>query len=191
MEKIVNIAIFASGGGSNALCIIEHFASVQNINVALIVSNRKDAGVLRHAEQFSIDTFVHSKEESLKGKLIEVLLENQINFIVLAGYLKKVENDLLDQYPKRIVNIHPALLPKFGGKNMYGMNVHNAVVEAAEKESGITIHYVNEHYDEGNIIAQFKCNISPNESSSMVQEKVLHLEHENYAKIIEQLIRDL
>lgn len=188
MDKKVNIAIFASGGGSNAEKIIEYFKNSTEIKVQLIVSNSLDAGVLYHAENNGILSYVHSKSDAQDGSILACLKKNKIDFIVLAGYLKKVGDDLIAAYPNKIVNIHPALLPKFGGKGMYGMNVHKAVVAANESESGPTIHFVNEHYDEGAIIEQHKCQLSATDSAEQVQQKVLKLEHKYFAPCIERII---
>ncbi|MBD3639085.1 MAG: phosphoribosylglycinamide formyltransferase [Crocinitomicaceae bacterium] len=191
MTKTVKIAIFASGGGSNALEIIHHFSKVPSGEVSLVVSNNKNAGVLQHALNHKIDTYIHTKQEAENGRLLEVLRGKKIDFIVLAGYLKKISSDLIKAYPNRIVNIHPALLPKFGGKGMYGMHVHNAVVQAGESVSGPTIHYVNENYDEGDIIEQFKCKIDASDTAEDVQKKVLALEHKHFAGVIEREINKL
>ena len=183
-----NIAIFASGGGSNAEEIMRHFKTSNVARISLIVSNNPKSGTLYRAEKYNIPGYVHQPEELLNGKLENVLKAYKIDFIVLAGYLKKVPDTIIAKFDKRLVNIHPALLPKFGGHGMYGMNVHKAVVAAKEKVSGITIHYVNEHYDEGGIIEQHDCLILPNDSAIEVQEKVLELEHRFYAPCIEKLI---
>lgn len=191
MSKIVSIAIFASGGGSNAQKIIDHFKSVRQGEIALIVTDKHKAGVIKIAEEEDIPWYVHGSNDMEDGTLLTLLEEDKIDFIVLAGYLKKIGQDLLDAFPKAIVNIHPALLPKFGGKGMYGMNVHKAVVAAGEVESGLTIHYVNENYDEGAIIEQFKCPIHKNDSANDVQQRVLALEHQHYPKVIENIIKKL
>ncbi len=183
-----NIAIFASGGGSNAEAILAHFASSEKGNIALIVTNNKNAGVIDRAQNNDIPFYILDKGELEAGDFSDVLLAMEIDFIVLAGFLKKIPSDLIDNFPDRIVNIHPALLPKFGGKGMYGMNVHKAVVEAEEKESGMTIHYVNENYDEGNIIEQHKVDINPEDTPEVVAKKVLELEHQFYASCIESLL---
>lgn len=186
-----NIAIFASGGGSNAEVIIEHFQNSDTAKIALIVSNNSNAYVIERAKNHDIPCVVHSKEDADNGVLVVTLKEFGIDFIVLAGYLKRIHPDLVTNYPNRIVNIHPALLPKFGGKGMYGMNVHRAVVEANEKTSGITIHYVNENYDEGNIIEQHACLIEREATPETVQKQVLELEHKYFAQSIEMLVRKL
>ncbi len=185
------IAIFASGGGSNAEALITFFAHSTIAEIALIVSNKPDAYVLTRAKKHNIPSIVHTKADKTDGTLEKVLNEYAINFIVLAGYLQKIEASLINAFPTKIINIHPALLPKFGGKGMYGMNVHKAVVEAQEEFSGITIHYVNENYDEGNIITQYKCRLNLDDSPQDVQQKVLKLEHAYFAPTINELIVDL
>lgn len=186
-----NIAIFASGSGSNAEVIMDYFSKNEKIQVSLVVSNNPDAFVLDRAKKFGIDNWVYEREDYTNGNVLSKLREKNVDFIVLAGYLKKVSSDIIIAYPDRIVNIHPALLPKYGGKGMYGMNVHNAVVEAGESISGITIHYVDEHYDEGNIIEQHVCEIEQFDSAEEVQKKVLKLEHLFFAPCIEKLVNKI
>ena len=190
MSKNIKIAILASGGGSNAEEIIKHFALQNDINIELVISNNANAYVLTRAENHDIQSWVHAKEEILNGAILRKLNENKIDFIVLAGYLKKIGDDLIAAFPNKIINVHPALLPKFGGKGMYGMNVHKAVVEAKENISGPTIHFVNENYDEGTIIEQHKVKIEEADSAEDVQTKVLKLEHAYFAKCIERIIRE-
>ncbi len=146
-----NIAIFASGSGTNAENIIKYFANDEIVNIALIISNKKDAFVHERVKSYGIESVTFSKNDfETTDKVLDILKEREIDFIVLAGFLLKVPENLINAYPDGIINIHPALLPKYGGKGgMYGDNVHKAVVENGEKESGITIHYVNENYDEG------------------------------------------
>lgn len=183
------LAIFASGGGSNAEKIMEFFSGSEEVSIDLIVSNNSDAGVLSRAEKFGVDTFVHSADQLQNDELTNELLKREIDFVVLAGYLKKISQSLLDAYPNRIVNIHPALLPKFGGKGMYGMNAHKAVVESGESESGMTIHYVNENYDEGAIIEQHRCEVLPNDTAEELAARVLRLEHQFFAPCIGRLLK--
>lgn len=190
MKKKVNIAIFASGGGSNAEKILQHFKSNEDIHVKLIVSNSHQAGVLKHASNFGIETFVHSPDDSINGGLLAELTKHSIDFVVLAGYLKKIGDDVIHHFPNKIVNVHPALLPKFGGKGMFGMNVHKAVVASKESKSGPTIHFVNENYDEGAIIEQHTCEVHPNDSAEDVQKKVLKLEHKYFAPCIQKVIEN-
>ena len=183
-----NIAIFASGGGSNAEALIAHFNGSDKGSIALIVTNNENAGVIDRAQNHDIPFYVLEKGELAEGKFSDVLLALDIHFVVLAGFLKKIPADLIATYPNKIVNIHPALLPNYGGKGMYGMNVHKAVVAAGEKETGMTIHYVNENYDEGNIIEQHKVNLDGSETPEEVAAKVLKLEHQFFAPCIEKLL---
>jgi phosphoribosylglycinamide formyltransferase 1 len=186
-----NIAIFASGSGTNAEQIIRHFESHDLIKVSLILSNNKDAYVLERALKHKIPHFIFNRQMFYKEKKVdEVLRLNGINFIVLAGFMWLMPERFVKNFPKKIVNIHPALLPKYGGKGMYGHHVHEAVVNNKEQESGITIHWVNEVYDEGTIIYQAKCSISPNDSPDEVAAKVHKLEYEHYPRIIEKVILD-
>lgn len=187
------IAIFASGGGSNAQKIAEYFKNHPTIEVGLIVSNKADAGVLGIAQNMGIDTYIipSKKEFTDTESLLQELYINQIDFIVLAGFLWLVPGYLVNAYPGRIVNIHPALLPKYGGKGMHGMHVHRSVVAAGEKESGITIHLVDKVYDNGEHLFQAKVPIEPADTPEVVQQKVLVLEHANFAQVIEKVINSL
>ena len=184
-----NIAIFASGSGTNAENIIRYLQENDFIRVALVLSNRSDAYVLERANRLKVPSKGFLKDDWISGEQILALLrEYNIDFIVLAGFLVRVPEVLLHAYPDKIINIHPALLPKFGGKGMYGDRVHEAVVTAGEKESGITIHYINEHYDEGNTIFQAKCPVLPEDSPADVAKKVHSLEYEYYPQVIEKLL---
>ena len=184
-----NIAIFASGSGTNAENIIRYFQENDLIRVALVLSNRSDAYVLERAHRLQVPSEVFLKEDWVSGEQILALLhEYHIDFIVLAGFLVRVPERLLHAYPDKIINIHPALLPKFGGKGMYGDRVHEAVVAAGEKESGITIHYINEHYDEGNTVFQTACPVLPTDSPEDVAKKVHALEYEHFPRVIERLL---
>lgn len=180
------IIILASGGGSNAASITEYFADNPLVQVHSILSNRKDAGVFAKGEALNIP--VSYFDARTPDELLSYTNKHQPDLIVLAGYLKKIPAALIAHFPNKIVNIHPALLPKYGGKGMYGMHVHRAVKAAAEKESGMTIHYVNEHYDEGNIIRQERVALSPSDSPQAIADKVLALEHRFYPEVIEQLL---
>ena len=183
------VAVFASGTGSNAKKIIEYFRENENIEIALIVSNRAKAGVLTIAEAEGIPSIIIDRAYFYESEQMVFDLKQQcIDFIVLAGFLWLVPKYLIEAYPKKIINIHPALLPKFGGKGMYGMHVHQAVINAAEHQSGITIHFVNEAFDEGGIIFQASCPISSKDTADDVQAKVQKLEHEHFAPIIEEVI---
>ena len=184
-----NIAIFASGSGTNAENIIRYFQENDLIRVALVLSNRSDAYVLERAHRLQVPSEVFLKEEWASGeRILAVLDKYHIDFIVLAGFLVRVPEVLLHAYPNKIINIHPALLPKYGGKGMYRDRVHQAVVAAGEKESGITIHYINEHYDEGNLIFQATCPVLPTDSPDDVAQKVHALEYEHYPLVIEKLL---
>jgi formyltetrahydrofolate-dependent phosphoribosylglycinamide formyltransferase len=190
-----HIAIFASGTGSNAQKIIEYFEAravahpgKRPIKVSLIVCNVPGAGVLNIAKEKGIPTLLVNKTEFSTSGYVESLRNSEINFIVLAGFLWKVPEVLVHAFPKAIVNIHPALLPKFGGKGMYGAKVHEAVITAGEKESGISIHWVNEHYDEGDIIFQATCAVDASDSPNSLANKIHFLEHTHFAPTIEKLL---
>jgi phosphoribosylglycinamide formyltransferase 1 len=186
-----NIAIFASGGGSNARKIIEYFADSESIKVALVVSNKADAGVLEIGRGAGISTSTITRRELQESEVIlNVLRENKIDFIVLAGFLLLVPAYLVRAYEGRIVNIHPALLPKYGGKGMHGDHVHEAVHAAGERVSGMTVHYVNEVYDSGAIIFQAECALEPTDTPMDIARKVLALEHAHYAPVIEHVINE-
>lgn len=187
---MTQIALFASGSGSNAENIVRHFAENNDISTPLIISNKRDAYVHQRAERLGIPSFTFAKDEFDAGiAIINLLRSYSIDYIVLAGFLLKVSQPLLDAYPGRIINIHPALLPKFGGKGMYGDKVHEAVVMAGETESGITIHYINENYDEGNIIFQATCKVLRDDSPKDVAEKVHALEYAYFPEVIEAVIK--
>lgn len=186
---MTRIVLFASGSGSNAENIARYFSGNSAISVPLIISNKRDAYVHERARRLGIRSLTFSKAEFDEGSVvIDTLRTYEINFIVLAGFLLKVSQPLLDAYPGRIINIHPALLPKFGGKGMYGDRVHQAVVEAGETESGITIHYIDEHYDEGDIIFQATCEVLPEDTPEEVARKVHALEYAFFPEVIEKVI---
>ena len=185
----IHIAIFASGAGSNARKIIEYFENKGlRIKVSLIVCNVPGAGILEIAKEKGIPSLIINKTDFSATGYVESLQNADINFIVLAGFLWKVPEVLVRVYPKAIINIHPALLPNYGGKGMYGARVHEAVIAAGEKESGITIHWVNEHYDEGAIIFQAKCSIDANDTADTLANKIHALEHAHFAPTIEKLL---
>lgn len=184
------IAIFASGTGSNAGKIIEHFRDSAEAQVVLVISNKKDAGVLDIAHKNGIPTHIIDRRAFYESEtLLDTLRKAEIDLIVLAGFLWLIPAYLVRAYEKKIINIHPALLPKYGGKGMYGMHVHEAVKASGETESGITIHFVNEHYDEGDIILQERCTLSPQDSPTDIARKVLQLEHRHFPEVVHQLIR--
>ncbi|MBO4805996.1 MAG: phosphoribosylglycinamide formyltransferase [Paludibacteraceae bacterium] len=185
------VAIFASGSGSNAENIIKHFENNPDVNIKLVLCNKKDAYVLTRAKNLGIPSIVFSKKEMEEGEVLTILRKEQIDFIVLAGFLLKVPAELVAAYPDRIVNIHPALLPNYGGKGMYGMKVHEAVVAAGERESGITIHYVNEFFDSGTIIFQARCEVLPTDTPEDVAQKVHKLEYAHFPQVIESVLNKL
>lgn len=186
------IAIFASGTGSNARNIMEHFAHSEQACVALVVSNRAEAGVLAIASHHGVPTAVFARKDFADGEQVLATLQaHRINFVVLAGFLLLVPPVLIRAFPRRIVNIHPALLPAFGGKGMYGMHVHTAVYAAKEAETGITIHYANEHYDEGDIVFQARCTVEPTDAPLDIAHKVQALEHRYFPTVIAQLLAAL
>ncbi len=185
---MTNVAIFASGNGSNAEKIALHFKDNSRIRVKLIAANTPHAYVLTRANRLHIPTFVFNKAMLETGEVLKTLQKNDIHFIVLAGFLLKITPDLIAAYPRQIINIHPALLPKFGGKGMYGAHVHQAVLKAGEKESGISIHLVNEHYDEGQILFQASCPVSSTDTPESLAEKIHALEYAHYAVVLEQYI---
>lgn len=190
---MTNIAIFASGSGSNAEAIMDHFSDSQCARVALLLSNRGDAYALKRAERFGVRTAVFSRDEfrDPQGRVAALLREHHIDFIVLAGFLWLVPTYLTDAYAERIVNIHPALLPKYGGKGMYGDNVHRAVIGSGEKESGITIHLVNERYDSGDTLFQATVEVAPDDTPDSLAAKIHRLEHRHFPAIIERTIQNL
>jgi phosphoribosylglycinamide formyltransferase 1 len=191
-NKLHRIAVFASGAGSNAAQIFTHFAAHKTIEVALLVCNKADAPVLGIAERHDIETFlIDRKMWQTPTEILEKLQISGVSFVVLAGFLWHVPAALVAAYPLRMTNLHPALLPKFGGQGMYGMNVHQAVLAAHETESGITIHYVNENYDEGAHIAQFSCPVLPTDTPEILSHRIRKLELAHYAPVIEQLLTQL
>ncbi|GAA3915035.1 phosphoribosylglycinamide formyltransferase [Chitinophaga oryziterrae] len=188
-ETLKNIAIFASGTGSNAQKIIDHFRNSGIARVTLIVCNKPGAGVLQIADKEHIPSILIEKELFFHtDHYIQQLQQANIDMVVLAGFLWKIPANLVQAFPGHIVNIHPALLPKYGGKGMYGHFVHEAVIRAGEKESGITIHYVNEKYDDGAPILQERCTITPDDTPESLAAKVLVLEHQWYPVIVERLL---
>ena len=187
---MLRIIIFASGSGTNAENIIEYFKKSDLASVSYVISNNSKAGVLERAKRLGIPSKIFSKQEMHKQEFISFLKENA-DFIVLAGFLLKIPDQMIHDFPNTIVNIHPALLPKYGGKGMYGMHVHRAVVENQEPESGITIHYVNENYDEGAIIFQKSVALSAQDTPDDVAAKIHQLEQENFPRVIENLLKSV
>jgi len=191
-SPLTHIAIFASGAGSNAQNIVDHFKNSASIKIDLVICNKPDAGVLEIARKENIPSIIIEKERFFSGDgYINELREKAIDLVVLAGFLWKIPDILVNAYRKRIINIHPALLPKYGGKGMYGSKVHEAVLSANEKESGITIHYVDEHYDNGDIILQVKCPVLEGDTPEILAYRIHALEHANYPVVIEELASKL
>lgn len=185
----IQLAIFASGGGSNAVRIIDSFKEHSSISVALLFCNKLDAPIVELAKQMGVPIHVCTNEQAADGEYVTKIMQGfHIDYIALAGYLRMIPAELITAFPERIINIHPSLLPKYGGKGMYGMNVHRAVVEHHETESGITIHFVNDEFDKGRIIAQFSCTINKEDTPEKVQQKVQELEHLHFAPIIEKTL---
>lgn len=186
--KEINICVFASGAGSNARKIWDYFNNHPYIHLSLIISNKPNAPVLQMATLYNIPTATICRKDFLQpANLLKLLKHHAIDMIVLAGFLWLLPKELIASYPEKIINIHPSLLPKFGGKGMYGMNVHRAVKNSGEKESGITIHFVNEEYDKGSIIFQYSCPIETADTPETISKKVQALEHLHFPKVLEIL----
>jgi len=186
------LAIFASGSGSNAENICNYFADTSDIEVVLICTNKRDAFIVKRARKLNIPVYIFTKYEL--NNFVDLYKKLQIadvDVIILAGFLLKIPSIMVDRYPNRIINIHPSLLPKYGGKGMYGYNIHEAVIENKETESGISIHFVNKNYDEGKIILQEKCAISNIENAETLMQKVHELEHKYFPVTIEKTIKKL
>ncbi len=187
LNKMVRIAVFASGSGTNAENIINYFEDKPSIKVVYIFANNKNAGVIKRADRLAVPCKIFSKKEMFSSDF-EQFLKEEVDFIILAGFLLKVPTPLINSFPNKIINIHPALLPKYGGKGMYGAYVHQAVVKNKEKESGITIHFVNENYDEGAIIFQKSVPLLDSDTPNDVAAKIHILEQKNFPKVIESVI---
>jgi len=186
------LAIFASGSGSNAENICNYFTDSPDIEVVLICTNKRDAFIVKRANKLNIPVYIFSKSELNNFVDLHKKLQNiEVDVIILAGFLLKIPTIMVDSYPNRIINIHPSLLPKYGGKGMYGSNIHKAVIKNKELESGISIHFVNQNYDEGKIILQKKCSISANESVETLIHKIHKLEHNYFPVAIEKTIKKL
>jgi phosphoribosylglycinamide formyltransferase 1 len=185
---MIKIAIFASGSGSNAEKIAEYFANNKEIGISTILTNNPAAGVIDRAKKLNIDCIVFDNEAFKNGKVLEILINKHIDFVLLAGFLRLIPASFIEAFPNKIINLHPALLPKYGGKGMYGHHVHEAVIDNREKESGITIHYVNAAYDEGAIIFQAKYPIAEHDSALDIAIKGQILEHNHFAEVIESVV---
>jgi len=187
-----NIAIFASGSGTNARNIAEYFNGSALARVSLILSNKPDAFVLERARILKIPSVVFTRKDFYeRNNILDVLLENEIDLIILAGFLWLIPENLLKAFPRKIINIHPALLPKYGGKGMYGEKVHEAVIRSGDKRTGISIHYVNDNYDEGEIIFQDSFDIQPDDTAESIAQKVHTLEYKHFPIVIEDVIKNI
>ena len=189
-KTIKNIVVFASGSGSNAIKIYEYFQKNQSVNIEAIYCNKKSAPVIQKFQNIGIKTIVFEKNNLEDRGVLKTLLNFNPRLIILAGFLLKMPAEIINSFKNRIINIHPALLPSYGGKGMYGINIHRRVVENNEPFSGLTIHYVNKDYDKGAIIFQKKVELSKNESAETLSKKILKLEHLYYPKVIEKLLND-
>lgn len=183
----MKIALFASGKGSNVKNIINYFKHNSSINVQLILSNNLNSGSLQYAKDNNIKSYVFNKSELANNIVLDIMSNNNIDLIVLAGFLLKIPEKFIKEFNGNIINIHPSLLPKYGGKGMYGENVHKAVIKNKEKESGITIHYVNENYDQGNIIFQKTCIINKTDTHKDIAKKIHTLEYKYFPEVIQKL----
>ena len=188
MERI---AILASGSGTNAQRLMEHFKDHPLAEVALVACDQPDAHVLQRAWDMGVMSFRFNGAQLKDGTLLRELQGQGIGLVVLAGFMRLIPEDIVAAYPQRILNIHPALLPKYGGKGMYGMHVHRAVIAARERESGITIHYVNERYDEGEHLLQALCPVLPDDTPESLAERIHALEHEHYPGVVERVVKEV
>jgi phosphoribosylglycinamide formyltransferase-1 len=187
-----NIAIFASGSGTNAENLIQFFRTSAEGKVVLVLSNRSDAYVLERALSLHVESVVFTREQFYKTReILSLLRSKSIDYVVLAGFLWLVPDYLLEAYQGKVINIHPALLPKYGGKGMYGKHVHEAVIKSGDSVSGITIHHVNQRYDEGDVIFQARCDVEPGDTPEMLAQKVHKLEYVHFPKVVEGLLKQL
>ncbi|HNR56104.1 MAG TPA: phosphoribosylglycinamide formyltransferase [Flavobacteriales bacterium] len=186
---MVRIGILASGNGSNAQRLVEHFTGHPHAEVVLIGSDRPQAHVVQRAWDMGVPLYLFNGALLRTGAVLRELQGQQVDLLVLAGFLRLIPAELVKAFPERIINLHPALLPKFGGRGMFGQHVHQAVLAAGEKESGITIHYVDERYDEGEHIAQFRCPVLPGDTATTLAERIHDLEHAHFPQVVEEIVR--
>jgi phosphoribosylglycinamide formyltransferase-1 len=188
---MINVAIFASGEGTNAENLFNYFANDSRIKIKLVVTNKDDAGIILRAAKYKKNVHILSKSalQNYSNQFIEFLKVEHIDLIVLAGFLLKIPIEFINAFPNKIINLHPSLLPKYGGKGMFGKHVHQAVIDNNEKQSGITIHFVNENYDEGAVIFQAKCFLEPDETATALASKIHELEQLHFPKVLEQLLQ--
>ena len=188
-DEKINIAIMASGSGTNAENIVQYFSKEKSLSVSLILTNKEDAFVIQRAKRHKIPCVIFNKDDFYTNDRVQsILMENHIEFIILAGFLWLIPEKIIKLYHRKIINIHPALLPDFGGKGMYGNYVHQKVIETGQKESGITIHYVNENYDDGDILFQARCKVDKLDTPESLAKKIHKLEYLHYPKIIGKLL---
>ena len=191
MKKYKKIAILISGTGSNAIEIMKYFNEHEKIKVEKLLSNKMNEAMKSTCKCFDVGfQILDNNKITNPSYLISKISNTEIDYVILAGYLKKIPEGFIRHFSNKIINLHPSLLPKYGGKGMYGANVHKAVLNANEKESGITIHYVNEEFDKGKVIAQFKFSIEREENLETIQKKIQALEHQNFSKVIEQVLNN-
>ncbi len=191
VNRVSKIVLFASGSGSNVLRICQYFENNSKIQVTSLFCNNANAGVIEKVQPFGMETIIFSKVQLESGEVLIQLKNISPKIIVLAGFLLKLPNEIVSYFSRKIINIHPSLLPKYGGKGMYGNHVHQAVKNSGDNITGMTIHYVNQHYDSGAIIFQKSVDISPNDTLEDIAQKVLKLEHYYYASVIHALLEDL
>lgn len=187
---MTKLALFASGTGSNVFNILTYFKGREDVDVVAVLSNNPNAGALQHAKKFGVDTFVFDKS-TFQSEVMDFLTKKNVDVIILAGFLWLIPEVLVKKYEGKILNVHPALLPDYGGRGMYGMRVHKAVIENKEKKSGITIHKVNEKYDEGDIVAQYTCEIDNSDTPESLALKIHGLEKAHFPETIDQFIQHL
>lgn len=185
MKKLI---LFASGAGSNAEAIVNFLESDENVDIISVFTNNENAGVIQRMDDLGIDVRVFDADELKLGEITQELEFLNPDLIVLAGFLLKIPADMVEKFPRKIVNIHPALLPKYGGKGMYGQRVHQAVFDAKEAESGISIHFIDEQYDQGELLAQFKVDVSDCQSAAEIEQRVRQLELTHYPKVLSELV---
>ena len=187
----MNVALLASGKGSNVRNLLSYFSKNKKVNIVLVGSNNKDSGALKYALDHKVSTFIFSKKElDSTNMILKILEKNQIDLLVLAGFMLKIPHSLIKTFDGSIINVHPSLLPKYGGKGMFGDHVHRKVLENNEKQTGITFHYVNENYDEGKIISQFPINLSDNETVLTLRKKINKLEWIKFPLVLEALLNE-
>lgn len=191
LRAMTRIAILASGSGTNAQRLMEHFHQHPLAEVVLIGVDNPAAGVIQRAWDHDVPVYLFNGVQLKEGSVLRDFQDLRIDMVVLAGFLRLIPSDMVRAFPRRIINIHPALLPRHGGKGMYGHRVHEAVIASKEHDSGITIHFVNEHYDEGEHIAQFRCRVEPGDTPDSLAARIHRLEHMHYAEVLESMVKSM